>query len=114
MWGQFRVEDSSDCTFDGYNGFTADGSFPLADRYNMIHVDTGTATYTLQPESFGVSGARILDANGTLLGELAAPQTSRRTSSSVSFSVSGGSTATLYVDKTARSPAIYRLVAAVA
>ena len=113
-FGQFRTDDGSNVTVDSYRSFAGDGSLGLADVYSLTYGSTGTATITLDPEAFGVSGVEIYKADGTLAGEVEAPKLSRRASASVSYSVSSSDTATVYVYRKGRSETEYRLQAAVA
>jgi hypothetical protein len=112
-FGQFRTDDGSNVTVDSYRSFAGDGSLGLADVYSLTYGSTGTATITLDPEAFGVSGVAIYKADGTLAGEVEAPKLSRRASASVSYSVSSSDTATVYVYRKGRSETEYRLQAAV-
>jgi hypothetical protein len=91
-----------------------DGSYPLADVFNITYGSTGTATLTLQGGAFGISGVRVIAADDTVAGEIETPKISRRTDTSTTFSATSGATASIYVDRTGRSESEYRVTIAVA
>jgi len=108
-FGQFRTSDGSNVTIDSFRTFAGDGSYPLADVYEITYGTTGTATITLTADAFAVRGVRVYKSDGTLAGEAIAPKISRRASSSFTYSVSTSDTATVYVDRTDRSATEYRV-----
>lgn len=111
---QIRTSDGSNVTVGSYRSFAGDGSFPLSDVYEITFGATGTATITLSAGSFGTRGCRIYDASGVLKGSFESPKISRRSDTSVTYSVTSGDTATVYVDRSDRSPTEYRLTMAAA
>lgn len=113
-FGQFRTDDGSNVTVDSYRTFAADGILGLADVYEVTYGATGTATFTLDPEAFGVSGVAVFKADGTVGAEIKAPKMSRRSSTSATYSVNSADTATVYVYRKGRSETEYRIQAAVA
>lgn len=113
-FGQFRTGNGSNVTVNSYRSFAADGSLGLADVYELTYGSTGTATITLDPEAFAVSGVAIYKADGSLAAELDAPKISRRASATVSYSVNSSDTATVYVYRKGRSETEYRIQASVA
>ena len=94
-FGQFRTSSGSNVTVDSFRTFEGDGSYPLADVYQITYGTTGTATITLTAEAFAVRGVRVYKADGTLAGEAKAPKLSRRSSSSFTYSVTNADTATV-------------------
>lgn len=108
-FGQFRTSNGSNVTVDSFKTFEGDGSFPLADVYQITYGTSGTATITLTAEAFAVRGVRVYKADGTLAGEAKAPKLSRRASASFTYSVTNADTATVYVDRTDRSATEYRV-----
>lgn len=108
-FGQFRTSDGSNVTIGSFRTFAGDGSYPLADVYQVTYGTTGTATITLTADAFAVRGVRVYKSDGTLAGEAIAPKISRRVSSSFTYSVSTSDTATVYVDRTDRSATEYRV-----
>jgi hypothetical protein len=113
-FGQFRTDDGSNVTVDSYRSFAGDGSLGLADVYELTYGTTGTATITLDADAFGVSGVAVYKADGTSAGEIEAPKISRRTSASLSYSVTSADTATVYVYRKGRSETEYRIQASAA
>ena len=113
-FGQFRTDDGSNVTVDSYRTFAADGGLGLADVYEVTYGANGTATFTLDPEAFGVSGVAVYKADGTVGAEIKAPKMSRRSSTSATYTVSSADTATVYVYRKGRSETEYRIQAAVA
>jgi len=113
-FGQIRTDDGDNVTVSSYRAYAGDGSYPLADVFNITYGSTGTATLTLQGGAFGISDVRVIAADGTLAGEIEAPKISRRTDVSTTFSVTSGATASIYVDRTGRSESEYRMTIAVA
>ena len=57
-FGQVRTSNGSNVTINNYRSFAGDGSFPLADVYQITYGTTGTATVTLTAEAFAVRGVR--------------------------------------------------------
>lgn len=108
-FGQFRTDDGSNITINSYRSFAGDGSIGLADVYSVTYGATGTATITLDAGAFGVRGVVIYASDGTVAGEIAYPKCSRRSSASVTYSVSSGGTGTVYVLRSGRSESEYRL-----
>ena len=113
-FGQFRTQDGSNVTVDSYREFAGDGSYELADVYEVTYGTTGTATITINAEAFGIRGVAVYKSDGTLAGEVNAPKTSRRTSAEVTYSVSSSETASIYVFRKGRSGSEYRLTATAA
>jgi hypothetical protein len=113
-FGQFRTQDGSNVTVDSYREFAGDGSYELADVYEVTYGTTGTATITINAEAFGIRGVAVYKSDGTLAGEVDAPKTSRRTSAEVTYSVSSAETASIYVFRKGRSGSEYRLTATAA
>ena len=71
---------------------------------------TGTGTVTLFAGSEAVRRVYILSGtDGSVLGEVAAPETSGRTDVSFTFSVGASIENYMYVEKTDRSPSVYRV-----
>ena len=108
-FGQVRTSNGSNVTINNYRSFAGDGSFPLADVYEITYGTTGTATVTLTAEAFAVRGVRVLKADGTVAGEAVAPKITRRANSSFTYSVTNNETATVYVDRSDRSATEYRV-----
>jgi hypothetical protein len=106
---QFRTTDGSNVTINSFRSFAGDGSYPLADVYEITFGTSGTASFSLAAGNFAARGYRIYDATGVLKGSAEAPKTSRRLSADLSFSVTSGDTATVYVDRSDRSSTEYRL-----
>jgi len=63
----------------------------------------------LTAEAFAVKGVRVFKSDGTLAGEAEAPKLTRRIDSSFTYSVTNNDTATVYVDRSARSSTEYRV-----
>jgi hypothetical protein len=112
-FGQFRTDNGSNVTINSYRSFAADGSFGLADVYQVTYTLTGTAGIILSADTFGVAGVSVYKADGTLAGEVNSPKTSRRTSAGIGYAVTSGDTATIYVLRKGRSESEYRLTATV-
>lgn len=110
-FGQFRTNNGLDVTVDSYRTFAGDGSFGLADVYEITYTSSGDAVVQLDPEAFGVAGVAVYKADGSLAGEFDAPKISRRASASITYSVSSSDTATVYVYRKGRSESEYRLQA---
>lgn len=110
-FGQFRTNDALNVTVNSFRTFTGDGSFGLADVYEITYTSTGDAVVELDAEAFGVAGLAVYKADGTLAGEVNAPKTSRRTTASITYAVSSSDTATVYVYRKGRSETEYRLLA---
>jgi len=113
-FGQFRTDDGSNITIDSYRSFAGDGSIGLADVYDVTYGTNGTATITLSAGSFGVRGVAIYKADGTIAGEIESPKCSRRSDSTVTYTVTSGSTGTIYVLRSGRSESEYRLTGSAA
>jgi hypothetical protein len=110
-FGQIRTDNGSNVTINSYRSFAGDGSYPLADVFEVTYGASGTATFLLDAEAFGVSGITVVGSDGVEDGTAKAPKKTRRSSSGVAFSVTSGDTATLYVNRTDRSAAEYRVTA---
>lgn len=108
-FGQIRTSNGSNVTVNSYKSFAGDGSLGLADVYQITYGTTGSATISIDAEAFGVSKVDVYKADGTLAGSAEAPKTTRRSSSSFSYSVSSSDTATVYVFRTGRSETEYRV-----
>ena len=113
-FGQLLTDDGLNVTVNSYRSFAADGSYGLADVYELTYGSTGNATVLLNAEAFGVSGIAVYKADGSLAGEVNAPKTTRRTGAGVGYPVTSGDTATVYVLRKGRSESEYRLTALVA
>lgn len=113
-FGQFRTQNGSNVTVNSFREFAGDGAYGLADVYQVTYGTTGTATITLSAEAFGVAGIAVYKSDGTLAGEVEAPKTSRRTSATLTYSVTNASTASIYVFRKGRSETEYRLTATAA
>ena len=110
-FGQIRTSDGSNVTVDSYRSFAGDGSYSLADVYQITYGTSGLATILLDAEAFGVSKIDVYKADGTLAGSAEAPKMTRRQASGVSYLVSSSDTATVYVYRKGRSESEYRLQA---
>jgi len=108
-FGQIRTSDGSNVTVDSYRSFAGDGSYSLADVYQITYGTSGLATILLDAEAFGVSKIDVYKADGTLAGSAEAPKMTRRQASGVSYLVSSSDTATVYVFRTGRSETEYRV-----
>ena len=108
-FGQIRTSNGSNVTINSFRSFAGDGAFPLADVFEITFGTTGTATVTLTAEAFAVKGVRVFKSDGTLAGEAEAPKLTRRIDSSFTYSVTNNDTATVYVDRSARSSTEYRV-----
>jgi hypothetical protein len=113
-FGQIRTDDGDNVTVNSYRTFAGDGSYPLADVFEITYGATGTATLGLNGDAFAVRGIRVIASDGTLAGEIESVKTSRRLASVTTFSVTSGDTASIYVDRTGRSESEYRVTIAVA
>ena len=113
-FGQLLTDDGLNVTVNSYRSFAADGNYGLADVYELTYGSTGNATVLLNAEAFGVSGLAVYKADGSLVGEVNAPKTTRRTGAGVGYPVTSGDTATVYVLRKGRSESEYRLTALVA
>jgi len=113
-FGQIRTSDGSNVTVNSYRSYTADGSFGIADVFELTYGTTGTATITLDAEAFAVNKVDVYEADGTLAGSAEAPKISRRDTSSFTYSVTSGDTASLYVFRSGRSETEYRVTIAAA
>jgi len=108
-FGQFRTLNGNNVTIGNYRSFAGDGGLGLADVFNLTFGTSGTATITLDAEAFAVSKVEVYKADGTVAGSAEAPKITRRSSSSFTYSVTNGDTATLYVFRTGRSETEYRV-----
>jgi hypothetical protein len=108
-FGQIRTSDGYNVTVDSYRSFAGDGSYSLADVYQITYGTSGLATILLDAEAFGVSKIDVYKADGTLAGSAKAPKMTRRQASGVSYLVSSSDTATVYVFRTGRSETEYRV-----
>ena len=113
-FGQIRTQDGLNVTVNSYRSFAGDGKYPLSDVYEVTYGGTGTATFLLDAEAFGVSGITIVGSDGVEDGTAKAPKMTRRQSRGVAFPVTSGDTATLYIHRTDRSASEYRVTALVA
>ena len=109
-FGQYRSEDGSNITINSTTEDTSEGSRKRADKYAVTSSVTGTGTVTLFAGSEAVRRVYILSGtDGSVLGEVAAPETSGRTDVSFTFSVGASIENYMYVEKTDRSPSVYRV-----
>jgi hypothetical protein len=108
-FGQFRTLNGNNVTIGNYRSFAGDGGLGLADVFTLTFGTSGTATVTLDAEAFAVKKVEIYKADGTVAGTAEAPKITRRSSSSFTYSVTNGDTATLYVFRTGRSETEYRV-----
>ena len=113
-FGQIRTQNGLNVTVNSYRSFAGDGKYPLSDVYEITYGSTGTATFLLDAEAFGVSGITVVGSDGAEDGTAEAPKMTRRQSSGVAFPATSGDTATLYVHRTDRSASEYRVTALVA
>ena len=89
---------------------TSEGTRKRADKYAVTSSATGTGTVTLFAGSEAVRRVYILSGtDGSVLGEVDAPKTSGRSDVSFTFSVGASIENYLYIEKTDRSPAVYRV-----
>jgi hypothetical protein len=108
-FGQFRTLNGNNVTIGNYRSFAGDGGLGLADVFSLTFGTSGTATITLDAEAFAVKKVEVYKADGTVAGTAEAPKITRRSSSSFTYSVTNGDTATLYVFRTGRSETEYRV-----
>lgn len=108
-FGQTRTEDAGNVTIESVRRFAADGLFPLADVCEIEYGATGTASISLNAGSFGIRGLRVYDASGELKAEIPSPKRTRRVAASATYSVTNGDTATIYIDRSERGSADYRV-----
>ena len=108
-FGQFRTLNGNNVTIGNYRSFAGDGGLGLADVFSLTFGTSGTATITLDAEAFAVKKVEIYKADGTVAGTAEAPKITRRSSSSFTYSVTNGDTATLYVFRSGRSETEYRV-----
>jgi hypothetical protein len=113
-FGQIRTQNGLNVTINSFRSFAGDGKYPLSDVYEITYGSTGTATFLLDAEAFGVSGITVVGSDGVEDGTAKAPKMTRRQGSGVAFSATSGDTATLYVHRTDRSASEYRVTALVA
>ena len=89
---------------------TSEGTFKRADRHGVTSSTTGTGTVTLQAGSSAVKRVFVMSGvDGTILGEVNAPKISNRSDVSFTFSVGASIENYLYIEKTDRSPCVYRV-----
>jgi len=109
-FGQYRSEDGGNITVNSTTEDTSEGSRKRADKYAVTSSATGTGTVTLFAGSEAVRRVYILSGtDGSVLGEVDAPKTSGRSDVSFTFSVGASIENYLYVEKTDRSPSVYRV-----
>lgn len=113
-FGQIRTEDGDNVTIDSFETFEGDGSIALSDVFNLTYGSTGTATFILHPEYFGVSGYIVFNSAGDIVVEADVFKMTRRKPIEATLAVTAGDTATLYIKRTDRSATEYRLTVAVA
>jgi len=113
-FGQIRTSDGNNVTVDSYRSYAAHGSLDIADVFELTYGTTGTATITLDAEAFAVDKVNVYEADGTLAGSAEAPKISRRDTSSFTYSVTSGDTASLFVFRSGRSETEYRVTIAAA
>lgn len=107
---QNRSADGGNITINYTTEDTSEGSKGRADLYAVTSSATGTGTVTLQAGSSAVSRVYIRSgADGTVMGELNSPKISNRQDVSFTFSVGASVENYLYVEKTDRSPCVYRV-----
>jgi len=111
-FGQFRQQDASNVTITSYREYAADGYFPLADVYKITYGASGPCVFTLLAGNVGVRGFRVINSSGVEVVNVKSPKISRRQNAAATLTVSSADTATLYVDRSSRSPATYRLTMA--
>jgi hypothetical protein len=108
-FGQFRQQDASNVTITDYSEYAAEGSFPLADVYKITYGASGPCLFTLFAGAVGVTGFRVINSSGVEVVNVQNPKITRRENVGATLTVSSGDTASLYVDRSSRSPATYRL-----
>ena len=109
-FGQYRSEDGGNVTVNSTVEDTSEGTFKRSDKYGVTSGVTGTGTVTLQAGSMSVKRVFIMSGiDGSILGEVNSPKMSNRTDVSFEFSVGGSIENYLYVEKTDRSPCVYRV-----
>ena len=108
-FAQYRTEDGGNVTVNSTIEDTSEGSEKRADKHGVTSSVTGTGTVTLQAGSQNVGRVYIRSGiNGGVLGEVHSPKISNRQDVSFTFSVGGSIENFLYVEKTDRSPCVYR------
>ena len=109
-FAQYRNEDGNNVTVNSTVENTSEGSEKRADKYGVTSSVTGTGTVTLQAGSQNVGRIYIRSGvNGSVLGEVNAPKISNRSDVSFTFDVGASLENFLYVEKTDRSPCVYRV-----
>ena len=109
-FGQYRSEDGGNVTVNQTVEDTSEGTFKRSDKYGVTSSATGTGTVTLQAGSQAVKRVFIMSGvDGSILGEVDSPKISNRTDVSFTFSVGASIENYLYVEKTDRSPCVYRV-----
>jgi hypothetical protein len=109
-FSQYRSENGGNVVVNFTTEDTSEGFFKRADKYGVTSSATGTGTVTLQAGSMSVKRVFIMDGtDGSVLGEVAPPKTSNRLDVSFTFSVGASVENYLYVEKTDRSPCVYRV-----
>lgn len=107
---QYRSDDGGNVTVNNTVENTSEGTFKRADRHGVTSSTTGTGTVTLQAGSSAVKRVFVMSGvDGTILGEVNAPKISNRTDVSFTFSVGASIENYLYIEKTDRSPCVYRV-----
>lgn len=109
-FGQYRSDDGGNVTVNSTLEDTSEGTFKRADKYGVTSSATGTGTVTLTAGSQAVKRVFIMSGtDGSILGEVDSPKISNRTDVSFTFSVGASIENYLYVEKTDRSPCVYRV-----
>lgn len=109
-FSQYRSENGDNVTVNATLEDTSEGTFKRADRYTVTSSVTGTGTITLQAGSSSVKRVFLMSGvDGSILGEVDSPKTSNRTDVSFTASVGASIANYLYVEKTDRSPCVYRV-----
>jgi len=109
-FGQYRSEDGGNVTVSSTTENTSEGSNLRSDKYNVVSSTTGTGTVTVSADSKNIRRVYVQSGvDGSILGEVAAPKISTRDDVSFTFSVAASVANYLYVEKTDRSPCVYRV-----
>ena len=109
-FGQYRSEDGGNVTVNSTVEDTSEGTFKRSDKYGVTSSATGTGTVILQSGAQAVNRVFIMSGvYGSILGEVDSPKISNRTDVSFTFSVGASIENYLYVEKTDRSPCVYRV-----
>lgn len=109
-FGQYRSQDGGNVTIGSTTEDTSEGSNLRSDKYNVVSSTTGTGTVTVSADSKNIRRVYVQSGvDGSILGEVAAPKISNRSDVSFTFSVAASVANYLYVEKTDRSPCVYRV-----